>query len=285
MVKLTMGANVKTTLSLESQMNRLALEAGAIANVIDSFRNIIPNLSHALHSAYENLTAKDETDKLIVSLNDSYHVLEKKLPDATYTNLKSIVVSVPEGFKGNMLEYLKFLQHLSDTLFKDANSILGGYRSVLATFISNKEDKVSLQSYQDTYRRVKEQRQQAVAEIKKFFPGTATNSKKRLEDIVERLSEVRPMIDLARKLNDDRHKQNLKQISATTRECVELLDVLVKEVQDKGTDKVSGNAAMNIAEGAYEIGKFVELIAIHRTMVMQAMLSVERLTKQLSDVI
>lgn len=285
MGKLAMEMAYKPTISLESQIERLALEAGVVANVIETFRNIIPNLSHEMHQFYDRLVAKDEIDNVIVELNDSYKTLEKKLPDATYTNLKDIVVSVPEGFKGNMLDYLKFLQHLSDNLFKDANSILGGYRSVLATFISNKEDKVSLQDYTDTYRRVKKQREEVVEQIKKFYPGTATNSKKRLSDVVERLSEVHPMVDLARKMNSDRHQQNLKQVSTVTRECVELLDILVKEVQDKGTERVSGSAAKNIAEGAYEIGRFVELIAIHRTMVTQAVVSVERIATQLKNVI
>lgn len=285
MGKLAMDLNYKPSISLESQIERLALEAGVVANVIETFRNLVPNLSHELHQFYDRLVAKDDIDQVIVSLNDGYKTLEKKLPDATYTNLKDIVVSVPEGFKGNLLDYLKFLQHTSDTLFKDANSILGGYRSVLATFISNKEDKVSLQDYTDTYRRVKKQREEVVDQIKKFYPGTATNSKKRLSDVVERLSEIHPMVDMSRKLNDDRHQQNLKQVSATTRECVDLLDVLVKDIQDKGSDRVSGSAARNIAEGAYEIGKFVELIALHRNMVTQAVVTVERLTTQLRNVI
>lgn len=276
----------ESTLSIESHIQRLALESNSIANVIDSFKNVIPALGEKLKTAYSQLIAENkEIDKELVEAHKHFKKLEAKLPHAIYLNVAKVVVSVPEGFSGNFLEYLLFLNTVSTELFKEANQVLGDYNLVLSVFISNKQDKLSLKDHTNLFNRIKERREAITAGIGKYFPTTTTTSKKRLSDVVGRFAELNQIMDIADLLDKERQGQNIRQITTSVNRSVQLLEIVIKDVQNNGATNVSGNAAMNISKGAYELGKFVELLGLYRYQVDAALAATNKLMETVERIV
>lgn len=273
------------TLSLESRMDRLALESNILANVIGAFKNVVPELREKLVNAFDSLKGADDLTKEVNEVIKSFKKVEKKIPHASYLNVAKVVVSVPEGFKGNMLDYLTFLNSISEEIFRDANKVLGEYNVVLSSFISNKQDKITLKDHTALFKRVKERRVQITEKIATFFPTTSVTSKQRLSDVCERFADLEPMSKVVELLGRERKSHNLKEISASVRQITDLLNIVVDDVQKNGIENVSGAAAMNISEGAYELGKFIELVAIYRTLVDQSITAAKDLFEKLDKIL
>lgn len=274
------------TLSVESRMNRLGLESAFTSNVIETFRSVVPDLKENIVNAFNMLTTpKDELAKNVDELVSHFKKLEKKIPHASFLNIGQTVVSVPEGFKGNLLTYLNFLHLLSDELVREANNVLVDYNMILSSFVSNKQDKLSLRDHTALFKKVKHRREEIMKDIKEFFPDTNVTARSRLIQICDRFQDLEAMYKLSEQLLKERKSHNLENIHNGVRQSVEMLDMVIQDVQTNGTENVSGASALNISEGAYEIGKFVELVAIYRTMVDQAILTTNRLMKQLDDIL
>lgn len=274
-----------STLSLESHMARLSLEANAIGNVIDSFRNLLPSLSDKLRTQFDALVTEDSLKDEVNELKLTFGKLKVKLPHASYVNYSKTLISVPEGFQGNFLEYVTTLSDMSQDVFQEANKTLAEYNFVLSAFITNKENKISLKDHSDLYKAVKVKREKLSDRIAAYFPQDSNTSKAYLGDAIRRFADLDTLVHAVEKLNQQRKNQNIKDISEAVKKCVDLLKIIVEDTQNNGIVKVSGNAALNVSEGAYEIGKYVEFIAVYRFRVEQVVSSVEKLMKTLDTII
>lgn len=271
--------------SLESQLQRLALEASAIANVVDTFKTIIPTLCGKLHTAYSSLKTQDNLSSEVTKAKISYRQVSPKFSHASYLNYSKTLVSVPEGFKGNLLDYVQMLNEMAPEVFLQANKTLASYSFTLAAFITNKENKTSVQDHAHIYKNVAKQREELSAKFGVFFPKATSLSKAYLGETISRFADVDVLVQSIERLNGQRKSQNISEISESVKRCVDLLDIIVEDTQSNGLAKVSGAAALSISEGAYEIGKYVEFIAIYRYRAEQAISSATKLVQTLERVL
>lgn len=278
------GFDTTTTISLESQLDRLALEANFLSNVIETFSSIIPNLTTKITEGCGQLTVGALFHGS--SGNKEVKELAKKLAlsrsTISFISYKDTLVSVPEGFKGNLVEYLQTLTSISTEVFQGANQILGEYSGVLAAFLTNKENKISLKDHTDLFHRVQKRREQLTGEVSKFFTGNSDLSKAKLGTIINRLTDVDELINAYYKLDNGHVGDNLKDIAASTKKAVDMLNLVIHNTEAEGAGNVSGAAANNIAKGAYEIGKYIEFVAIFKYRVEQALGTVVSLLTKLS---
>lgn len=273
------------TISLESQYARLALEASVLDNVIETFRTIIPSLTSKISNIQNAFKADDEVTIQFKTIKSNYAVLKSKVQHATYTDYNRTLVSVPEGFKGDLLEYVTSLTDMANEIFQEANKTLGEYNFALSAFITNKESKISLKDHSDLFLGIQRRREELTDRINKFFPDGSNLPRAYMVDTLKRFSDLEPLIKTTEKLNDERKKQNLKELSNLVDKSTDLLNIIVKNSEDESIQVISGNAAMNISKGAYELGKFVEFVAFYRFRVTQAVTSVNKLIEQLNNIV
>lgn len=285
MPSLSYDFDTNTNISLESQMQRLALEAGVLDNVIDTFRNVIPNLANKINNVKDTFTTDDDTTAELRIIKTNYGALKPKLQHASYVNYNKTLVSVPEGFKGDLLEYVISLTEMANEIFQEANKTLGEYNFALSSFITNKESKISLKDHTDLFHGIQRRRVALTGRISVYFPDNNVLSKAYLKDTLKRFADLEVLVKAADSLNNDRKKQNLKELTQLVAKSTDLLDIIVKNTETEGTSQVSGNAAMNISQGAYELGKFVEFVAVYRFRVVQAISSVKALVEQLNNIV
>lgn len=271
--------------NLELQLSKLALESEAVNNVIDTFRNTLPGLLSNLLTQYSSLGTKSDIESEVQSAKLHFGNLKIKLAHSSFLNHGSTLVSVPEGFEGNFLEYVELLSSMSVSIFQEANKTLGEYNFVLSSFITNKENKISLKDHSDLYVQIKNQRENFTKQLGTFFPTDKNVSKAKLKTVINRFTDLEPLLKSAENLNKQRKAQNLKEISSAIEKTLDLLKIIISDTENNGISKVSGNSAINISTGAYEIGKFVEFIAIYRFKVEQIVFCIEKLLKTLDTTV
>lgn len=263
--------------SLESQMARLALEAGVINNVIETFKNTVPALTAGLLEKYKSLVVGEDLQSHVQQVKLEFGKLKVKLPHTSFVQAGENLVSVPEGFRGDLLSYVETLSNMAVDVFQEANKTLGEYNFALSAFITNKESKISLKDHTDVFVRVKERREKFTEQLGVYFDPNSNLPKLKLKDVVGRLGDLEQLVHGVDKLNVQRKSQNIKDVSAAVKKSLDMLNLIVTDTKDNGMSQISGNAALNISTGAYEIGKFVEFIAIYRFRVEQLVSCVEKL--------
>lgn len=271
--------------SLESQMARLALESGVINNVIETFRNTIPALTLDLVEKFKAFKADTETDTNTQVIRAEFGKLKVKLVHADFVRLNDTLVSVPEGFKGNLLEYVESLGGMAAEIFQQANKTLGEYNFALSAFITNKESKVSLKDYSDLFIRVKTVREKMTEQIAAHFDPNSNLPKQKLGSVIDRIGDLEKLTQACEKLHGQFKGQNLREVSESVRKSVDLLNIIVNSAKEDGFTEISGNAALNISTGAYEVAKYVEFIAIYRFRVEQLFSTVEKLLSDLQETV
>lgn len=276
--------NSQTNLSLESQLERLALEANFLANVIDVFKNVLPNLTSHITTLVGSIKADDNSDTIKNAVK-AFTELDKKLKYAEYVTYSKTLVSVPEGFKGNLLDYIHLLDKLTPEVYNGINETLTEYKAILSTFITNKDAKIGLKDETRFFTQLEKHRLEVVSQLDKFFPADSNVSKAYLGDTISRFTEVHELVTAIKALDKKHVAQNIANMDNKIKECVDLLNVIIASINEKGIENVSGNASMNISKGAYEVAKYVEFVTVFRFKTMQAIASVDKLITQLDEII
>lgn len=281
---MTLDFDTKTTMSLESQMQHLALEASVVSNVIETFKSIIPNLADSIYNQYKSFSQNDDNVRVIVEdAKLTFGKLKLKLPHASFVSQSKLLVSVPEGFVGNLLAYSLTLSNMSNAVFSEANKTLGEYNFALSAFISNKESKISLKDHTDIFVRTRTRREELTSNITTFFPKDSDLSKAYLGDVIHRFGDLETLLHSVERLNNQRKEHNLAAVSESVKKSLDLLNIIINDSKNNGIAQVSGAAAQNISQGAYEIGKYVEFITVYRYRVEQLVSTIEKLMKSLEE--
>ena len=275
--------NSQTSLSLESQMDRLALEAAFLANVIDTFKNVLPNLASHMSSLVKGF--KDDNSDAIKSVLKNHKELDKKLKYAEFVTFSKTLISVPEGFKGNLLEYVILIDRLAPEVYNGINDTLTEYKAILSTFITNKDTKIALKDETGFFKKLENNRMDVIRQLDKFFPEDSNVSKAYLGDALHRFKDVEELVIAVKSLDKNHIAQNISNMNNKINECVDLLNVIIENINNKGIENVSGNASMNISKGAYEIAKYVEFVTVFRFKTMQAIATVDKLVTQLDEIL
>lgn len=281
-----------TESNIQNQLEALSLEAISIANVIEVFKGILPDLNHKIKTTLEDLSAFVDTKtflhktkingdiKLINSLNKDLH---SKIKLVNYTENRELLISVPEGFKGNLTEYSKLLNELTLKIYPEANKLLTEYKFIISGFLTNKDEKISLKDYTTFFNQIKRQRENFTNDISEYFTNNSATSKAKLGSVIDKFSDIEVIIKNINAINTVRAGNTLFDVSETTKDIVTILDTIIERVSKGDINNVSGQSAMNLSEGAYEIGKYIEFISIFNYKLEQATSTVTKLLEQLNE--
>jgi len=271
-----------TAPSLEHQLQRLALEANFIQNLSEQFETVLPTLASKLSDHAMLFKARLFDKPAIKDLYVAYDASKSRLDHLVFANYKDTLVSIPEGFKGDFMEYLKVLTNLNAGIYKEANSLLSEYNSVLSDFITNKDAKLSNTSHDILYKKASQYREAMVKKINPFFTS-GSQSKAKLSMMISRFSDVKPLTDLAVGLERLNQPQSLNQIADAVEKSIQLLGIIKDQLEKDQTTTVSGVTASSIANGAYELGQFIEFIAIFNYKCNQATTAVKNTLIRISE--
>ena len=267
---------------LDHGMRVLALEALNLSNVIDSLSGVLPALVTKITDTVNSVISDQDADSR--ALNKAYGSLDHKLKLAKFIDYRKTIVSVPEGFSGHMTSYISLIAEHNITVYTDAIAVVKEYNHMLAVFISNKDAKIALKDETRFFATVDRNIRAINKDISVYFPGTTVNSKIFLGDIIERFVDIEELVHKAEAINKVYNAKNLNTFKDITAQSVDMLNIIIDSISKKGIESVSGNAARNIAEGAYEIARYAEFVAGFRYRTIQCTSAVNNLVDKLNEV-
>jgi hypothetical protein len=266
---------MKTLLALENHLNgskdlelaleRLATEASLMTNVAELFQKTLPNFVKDIRLKMGFMADEVQTKDLPASskeLHKKYGQASKRIPHLNFLLYGDRAISIPEDFEGHLLDYLKVLTPLYAEYSQLERSIVGEYNLILAAFTTNKEAKYSIQDHTRFFEQVKRRREAIGKDLHKFFPKDTGKSKKRLRDVLRKWGELEPVVNEAVKLNTLIVQTNLHELKGGVQRAVDTLDVALQQLKTASAAIVSPEAAKNLAQGAFEVGKAVELFGV-----------------------
>jgi hypothetical protein len=287
--------------TMERQLRRIAMESQFSGNLVELFRDQIPGFymhvkqqTESLYGIASQLFDKNGEDVDFSALGylsqHQFNIISddviSKLPAYSYTAISSTVIPVPENFSGDLLDYTQFMTKNDEKVIYEATlNLLSVYETILADFLSNKDSKVSLISHDHLYKKAVKVTEDLGDVHKKFFPLNTNKSRARLGDCFSRLNDVQEFSKLYPNLLNTFNKAPVKAIKQASDRCVSLLSLVCDAAQKEDVKEISPAATRNIASGAYEMGKLLEMLAVHRMRHMQLLKISSQIIGRLKDVL
>lgn len=269
--------------SLEHQVQRISLEFAVVDNMVKHLAEVVPSLTTRITEAVKS-TFVPNHDKSNADLDVSFTKLKGRLDHMGISQFDRVLVSIPEGFKGDFLEYLLTLNTIAPAVYKNAMELLTDYHSVLAAFITNKDNKIALQDHTQILKTAKQAREAIQKQMDSFFKPT-TVSKARFTDVVNRISDLQKIQDQAKLLEKAQKSNSIEAILQETNKVASLLTIIHENLMSGEVDRVSGAATKNIAEGAMEVGRYIEVVSVYAFRVQQILTNVSGLYDQIDRMI
>ena len=270
--------------SSEFAMNRLMATEGVTSDVVSLLQSIIPKSVSIFKELIPNLGALDTARMKPVTFDRRQLAVMRATAEFDFSVYEDTLLMVPEGLAGNLIGYVDALCGQGKLITANGMKVLNEYTTELSMFLSNADLRTSLKSAEAHYRQVKEERLSHEAVIKTFFdPKFPTRSRLPLSRVVDRFGDLDALYKRAATLQNYRKQIDYHAIQTVTKKASDLLD-LVKHRLDTGDIKdISGQIAKNLSIGAFEVGKYVETIAVFGYYTEAALASVDNITEKLAE--
>lgn len=253
----------RPSMSLESMIEHIAVESGVIANMLETFKKVVPSFLYQLRDTNKHISElSNTTDDLGVKLNSKERKAIERARHLDFVTFGERIISAPENFKGDFIQYAVLLNHIATLAYQSQNTILAEYNHILSSFITNKEEKISLKDHTLFFNRVKQEREGLAEKLKDFLNPKVGTSKVKFREVLGRMGDLEPLLKETAKLSSQHSRAKLQDINNSVNQCVDLLNIIVTGVQDGSISNVSPNATMNISRGAYEVAKYVEFVGV-----------------------
>ena len=251
------------TVSLESMLEVIALESGVMANMLETFKKVVPSFLLKLKETNQFLSNNlEEQDKLRLSLSGKEKSAISRAKHLDYLTFGDRVISIPENFKGDFIKYAVQLNAVATAAYQTQSLVLLEYNQILSSFLTNKEDKISLKDHTTFFNRIKAEREGYAHKLAAFRNEKTGVTKTRFRSVISRMADVEALVNETSKLTSQHSKAKLHDIHRTVNESVDLLNMIIEGIQDGTISNISPNATMNISQGAYEVAKYVEFVGV-----------------------
>lgn len=250
--------------NLELYLDRLALEGQVLSNVLGFFKDTLPSFARGLKDQMTLLgrSISQIEPKSTQSLLASYETAKERLPALDFLVFGDRIIMVPEDFTGNLVAYVKTLTEIYRSIALIEKEVIKEYTLMLATFATNKDAKYSIKDHSEFFERIKAERERIQQELHVFFPKDTGKTQRRIRDVLDRWGDLEPLVKETATLNTLVTQTNVHDLQGSVQRAVDMLDVIMGQLKGDEIEKVSPEAAQNIARGAYEVGKYVELFGV-----------------------
>jgi len=272
----------QTSTSLESDLERLALEGMFVDNLIDVFDSAM----NKVHAKFVDMSALLNTNVNTITAKELHKeeiLLKNSMKDITFSEISDTLALVPYNFNGPLQPYVNLLSVLNKNIITETNKVISSYNFMISRFITDSNTRVSLDINSAYMSKTTKTLEGLTTELNKFQDPDSTKDKAKIGTLVERVADLpalaKSSVNLA-KLVDDKA---LTELSQSVKQVSEMLDLVLKRINDKSIDTVSGEAGKIIAEGAYLTAKYVELVSLTRYRTDQLLLSVNDILNKVNN--
>jgi hypothetical protein len=273
---------VEQTRSVERNLNQIAMESGVLSNMVNSIKNIFPDLINTLRNSFSQT---ENLPKIEITLTADQKFLIKEISQFKYIDIAELSTQVPEGFIGNYIDYSKELIRVIDDLSDVNGKVLQPYSIYLSTFLTNKDAKYNTKDQTRLYNNMKNVREQHIKAIGHFFKDSSSTSKVKIGQVVKRNSDFQTVYNETGIIAKKIYSINLKTLNENVKRCLDMLDMIIEKIQKGEIEHVSPEVTQNLAFGAYEVARELEFFSVVYFKVLSLSTSVDATTIKVNNFI
>lgn len=258
----TMRNDVNT--DIEYDLKVLSLESNVMSNMINNLKDIIIKLS-------SNLKTNSDKLEIIKSgvLKKDFLTLDNELNlknnERNFLDYSRTLVQVPEGFIGNLNDYVVTLAIVQKELFTDIDNFSNEYKDLLADFITNKDCRKASGSQLKLLNNIKEKFENyAATTTVGYFDLESNVSRLPLGKAVSSFNSLRELTKNSIKLNNSYADMELEYLTGTIDSLNELLGDIHDLILKGKIEDSSSSITLDISNGAFELARLIELFSVVR---------------------
>lgn len=270
------------TLSVERNLQQIAMESGVLSNMVNSIKNIFPDLISTLRNSFshtENLPAIE------IRLTNDQKFLIKEINQFNYIDIAELSTQVPEGFVGNYIDYTKELITIIDDISDVNGKVLQPYSVYLSTFLTNKDAKYNTKDQTRLYNSMKVAREHHVKSLGHYFKDSSNVSKVKIGQVIKRNSDFQLVYNQTGVIAKKIYSINLKTLNENVKRCLDMLDMIIEKIEKNEIEHVSPEVTQNLAFGAYEVAREIEFFSVIYFKVLALTTSVDATTVKVNNFI
>jgi len=252
----------KSTLSLEQQLDRITLESNLLDNVTGLLAEYIPGIYKKINDLGKYLVI-DVKER---EYRDILRIKKLSINGYKYDSLEPIahtLVIVPYGLNTPLLEYIPAITNSLKMVNILATESLIDFNFALSKAISDSESRKTLSDRKSIYLDIDKARKEILNTIELFQTTKGARDKLPVYKVVDRISDVRLIIDSATDLSIMIKNGSLKNIKDEVDKTISLMDIVIKRLDgNDGISELSSTIVRNLAEESYIIAKVIELLTI-----------------------
>ncbi len=263
--------------ALEAYCSTVAAEAFSLRAVANRAIDVIPNLSHA----FSEVLASNKGDKYdLRPLLVNSIVLNRVLKNANYLNIERLNVFVPQGFKGNLKEYLAvFSQALNFT-----NGIVERmirFNQLVSAFISDKSTRQSTKDLSTATSQMETEREGVREALSVFVKEGSRADRASLKDVYRSLGEIDECILAAADILVHANQVALADVQKLTNDASELLKTLGEQAVNGQIEEMSNESFRSLSSATLTMARDVELHSLLMFSAYQIKKSIEHTSEAL----
>lgn len=263
---------------------RINLESSIYEDVIVSFRKTLPSIIDYISGTLKALPEEIYTPKdKITLMKENNEFIRRNLNSVNFLLHKDKLISVLEGMKGNMHDFLKLIR----TINEEANPLylefINEFNTALSIFVSNKTDTITLSSVDKVIKKISMFDTVYIPKISEFMTKTSV-SKRRLGDVMSSFKEIDLIEHEYLKLLDINRGFKLEKIKTEVAKSDKLLSMIVEKINEQSASAVSPEVAKRLSECALGIARMLEFISMTQFITMVLEKTVEDLINEVSKI-
>lgn len=278
MKKLSLEGNF-TTVNRDIEM--ICMEAAVLSNMVSTIKNIFPNFLQKMTTSFAQV---ESIPQVVIKLPQLQQFVVQHIDEKQYLDLAELVISVPEGFIGSFAEYSNILSEIASTHLTIVDTVLKPFITYLSHFISNKDAKLSTTDTTAKYVAAQNIRKNNVESITHFRTNGSVAYAK-LGSVFSRKPDIIAAYQSTAKLTQDLAKTNLKVVQDHVKNCVELLNIIVDQIESGKITNVTPEVTKNLAFSTLQIAEEIEFMSLVHFKALGFVASIDSMTVTISDYI
>lgn len=239
---------------LASLSATVSLEAFSLRSIGNRLADIIPNMAHA----FRQFAYTHKSDKLdLTPLNVNQSILTKALTAANYMDLQRFQVCVPQGFTGNMVEFLAVMANAIE-FTNGIRERMTSYNQLLSALLSDKQTRLRTNDMSTATSDMERQRE-AIRVALAAFSKNSRSDRAPLGETYRNLAEINQAAEATSKIITAAAALNLESINQLIKDAVELLDEFERRANEGTIDALSPQMYKSLASSTLTMARDAEL--------------------------
>lgn len=271
---------LKLATTLEFDIKLLSLESNILNNISESLKNITFKLIHELKQANEKLSIRRDSvlDKNFYSL---YMSARTNLHQKNFIVLSDTLVAIPEGMNCSYIKYVETLSVLHSSIYEKLDESLSDYKIYISDYISDKEKRSNSYGTLDI-QKISDFLDVSYDQYSSLYSENV-GSRIALGSVVDSVSSLEELYKKSINLNKEYVDKDVRYIIERVDEIEDNLSI-VNDLLIKGKiDQTTGAVGLDISQMCYELARLVELYAIVKNDMINALNFITELLKLLSS--